>query len=337
MPPYFPVVPAIKKALGSAAPKSPMKRSLIPPTPPAKPSNPVTAKRGTRNAFTVATEKVSLGTTPFPGQTYTLPSENDDINEFVLTSTIAVTYATAPATTDVLPGNYGAYSNIWITSQDGKQIVNISGSDVLNIYPDLSQYNLAASANTGIGTGSATTITYTGTIDIPGLSLPRTGKAGSYKSQFQYSTLSAFNSTAGKVATAVSVTTTIQVLFGDTISGKTAYLQTQQLSLVSGQNVLAPVAAVQGPEIQEIILSGFAADSYLNYIQIQNADGSTVEPQLTEAMLAQRDKQEIQAARPTGTFWLREPSSITISPSSVFTIWTNNTVSALRIVYYWLV
>ncbi len=272
--------------------------------------------------FDLVTDDTITATTGTQAKIYELPMMGDVTELYVSVSdTIGGT----------LTGTGNAYKTFnlieIIRRKGGKVVCQFRGTDIPNLFAVFSKHENAAPA----GTGSSSPISVS--VPVPCLSLP--AAKGPYALRVTYE---AYTNLGFGSATSGTYSVEYQVVYGLSQNGMEANMTYMDFALPSGTFDLGTVAPVQDQAIAEVIISGFAADTDLNFIEIL-VNGSPAAPRLTQAALSALWSEAFNASRPTGTFAVASKiirQQLAFNRSSHFFINMAVGTDTPHFLFYWL-
>jgi hypothetical protein len=261
-----------------------------------------------------------------PASTYTYPLTLD--GDFVgINFNLTVSIATASTSADIL----NAITQIQIIAADGP-IVNLS--PVPDFYMFIQRFGPygVAQATTKY-TVTASTVAYQAAYQVP-INLPAT--KGPYTM--------VITTGAATLATSVtlnSVLCEVGLQLGvcpEGVRTRYAYTNIPFTPSNSGTNDLAPLAAVQDIDLQEVFLSGLATNTTaIAYVLIQSA-GASMAPRLTGQQIVSADQQYLTGTLPVDQAFplLALQSTLQLGRNSHFYVtWGTTAPSAPRTGFYW--
>lgn len=285
----------------------------------------------------VTTETRDLGASPVSTSSVPLPATDDIIDMYLNTT---VTFDAGATVTGAIQATT-AIQQIFVYNASGEPVDVILGEQLHMLYANYSIHktDFTDSATTVVASTNAQSAN--AVIQLPYLRLPAAN--GPFSVMIFFSPLSSLGSwatnngpslTAATGLTSASVAVGFDVVFGNA-EGVTSYIQSTTITVGPGENDIQSRVPMQNLTLAEVILYNFAADTDLQYISIQT-NGQVIESYTSEGQLVARDNAYIQAARPTGLFWLLPNSQIALNSSSTFAVFLKQgaTTTSIKVVTY---
>ena len=270
---------------------------------------------------TINTETVTFvdGQT-FQGQTYNLPLA--DINQLELVTTITSVTSTLAATDFA-----NLIDHIQVADGSGHIFANIPGGTF--VYDNYTRYNIPCPATVISNTISTGATSGTATLDYLNARIPA-GAGGSTGCQ-----LTIFYSALQSSASAMTMTCSISVMFGDCQGYATRYTN-QSINMAAGDNFLQTNSVPQQNLISEVFIRKLGTASYLGYVRLQ-ANGMVVEQQFTYAQLTARMRRRFlsTSAFESDTIVLAEPGQFVMNSTSEFDVNMSSAVNGVQFVWVW--
>lgn len=336
------VIPAPKKGLSGSVPAKvarPTKAStpqVSKQTDPRAPA-PVPTSLIQLSTQHVTTETRTLGTSVVSTSSVPLPATDDIIDMYLNTT---VTFDAGSTVSGSVQAT-SAISQVIVYNNQGEPVMLILGEQLHMLYANYSIHKTDFTDTATSVTASTDSQSASCVIQFPYFRLPAAD--GPFSVQIYLQPISSLGSwatsngptlTAATGITSASVSIGIDVIFGDA-QGVTSYIQSTTVDVGTGNNMIQSRVPMQNMTIAEMILYNFAADSDLQYIMI-TTNGQTIESYTSEGQLAARDNAYIQAARPTGLFWLLPNSQFALNSSSTFSVFLSSsaTTKTIKVVTY---
>lgn len=261
------------------------------------------------------------------GNTFTYPLTLD--GDFIAANfNVTMNFTMSSASTDILSG----ISTVQIIAPDGPTFTAVPVPDFYMVAQRFSQYGQSLSV-------VQTTVTTTGTHAVVGnynipINLP--AAKGPYTL-----VITAASSALANTTVMASMGVELGLQLGTCPNGartRYAYTNAPFTAANSGTNDLAPLAAIQDVDLQELFLSGLATNtSAVSYILIQSA-GSSIAPKVTGTQIVNIDATYLTTAMNADYAYplLALQSTLQLGRSAHFYItWGSTAPSAPRLGFYW--
>lgn len=267
-------------------------------------------------------------TTLGQSQTFPLPADGDFVAAIF---SVAVTAAsTSVSTTDIL--SYFAANGIEIVAQDGPIIDLTPVRAFYDFQQRFGEYGVAPTV-TPLAT-STVTVSASATYYVSGLNLPQS--SGPYTLNI---TIAGSNPSSGAL---VSVVVSLFLVIGSTPNGLRTRFKENSLPFTpaaNGTQDLAPVAAIQGVELQELFFDGLTSNTAdIAFLQIASA-GTTLGTRVSSADVVARDTAKMSgtiAATRLYPLFAFNTALVLDRTAHFYITWGASPSSTIVVGYYWL-